>query len=166
MSLRSKSLLSNARLPSRATLAVATCLAAVSAVQPAFAGAEPWVETLVGRAITDNSVPKCEEGIVLDTIRSKFGTADAAILHRGLAIATVDRIHQAYEGQNDPSPVYRRYCEARAELNDGKHTALYYLVEQDAGFVGVTWNVEYCMIGLEPWRVHDGRCHTVRHRWW
>ncbi|MDR3375410.1 MAG: hypothetical protein P4L98_16925 [Ancalomicrobiaceae bacterium] len=160
------SLLSNARLPSRAALALATVVTVAASSTPAAAFVEPWFENLVGAAVTDTSVPKCEEGVVLDTIRSKFGTADAGVLHKGLAIGGVDKIHQAYAGQNDPSPRLRRYCEARAELNDGKHAALYYLVEQTAGFVGVTWNVEFCLIGLEPWRVHDGRCHTVRHRWW
>jgi hypothetical protein len=116
--------------------------------------------------VSDESVPACQEGAVLETIRSKFSTADDRVLKAGLGVGTIDRITQVYAGQNDPSHYARRYCEARATLNNGKATRLYYLVEQEAGFVGATWNVEFCLEGLDPWHVHDGRCHTVRHRWW
>ncbi len=138
---------------------LASALSAVPGPAAAFEG-------LLYSAVANHSVPKCEDGAVLDIIRDKFSYADQNILHRNLSIAVVDRIHQAHAGSNDPSPIFRRYCEARANLSNGKHTTLYYLLEQDAGFVGVTWNVEYCLIGLEPWRIHDGRCHTLRHRWW
>ncbi len=123
-------------------------------------------ERLIRNLIADDTVPSCTQGAVLDTIRSKFDTAAARVLHANIALGPVDRITQDYAGQNDPSPMARRYCVARATLSDGRRTTLYYLVEQDAGFVGVTWNVEYCLAGYEPWHLHDGRCHTVRHRWW
>ncbi len=123
-------------------------------------------EHLIRAIIADESVPDCAQGAVIETIRSKFDTAAARVLNANLALGPVDRIVQDYAGQNDPSPIARRYCVARATMSDGHKTTLYYLVEQEAGFVGVTWNVEFCLAGYEPWRVHDGRCHTVRHRWW
>jgi len=123
-------------------------------------------EHILRTIFADDSVPSCDQSVVIDTIRSKFETADARVLHAGLALGPVDRIVQDYVGQNDPSPILRRYCIARATLSNGNQTTLYYLLEQDAGIFGVTWNVEFCMLGYEPWHVHDGRCHTVRHRWW
>ena len=123
-------------------------------------------EALLYAAVANPSVPTCGESAVLDTIHSKLGTADAAILKQNLSIAGLDKIRETYAGSNDPSPQFRRYCEADAHLNNGKKTTLYYLVEQGAGYVGLAWNVEFCLLGLEPWRHHDGRCHTVRHRWW
>lgn len=124
------------------------------------------VEHIIRTFVADDTVPACDQSAVIETIRSKFGTADARVLHTGTALGPVDRIVQDYAGQNDPSPYARRYCVARATFSDGKQTTLYYLVEQDAGFAGVTWNVDFCLLGYDPWHVHDGRCHTVRHRWW
>ncbi len=144
-----------------AALAIAGGLFAGSAVPSAYA-----IEPILKAVITDRSVPECTSPAVLDTVRGKFAAADAGMIRAGVSIAAVDRIAQEYAGQNDPSPIARRYCVARAALSDGKITTLYYLVEQQAGFVGVTWNVDVCLLGYEPWRVHDGRCHTVRHRWW
>ncbi|MTI19048.1 hypothetical protein E1162_17535 [Rhodobacteraceae bacterium RKSG542] len=62
----------------------------------------------------------------------------------------------------NPSPVARRYCAARAILSDGSHRALYYMVVEHDGFVGVSWNVQACLDGLDKYRVYDGRCRTVR----
>lgn len=124
------------------------------------------IEPLIKAIVTDRSVPECTSASVIETVRGKFAASDANVLHMGLQLASVDRIAQAYAGQDDPSPIARRYCTARATLSNGKTTTLYYLVEQQAGFVGVTWNVDACLAGYEPWYVHDGRCHTVRHRWW
>jgi hypothetical protein len=124
------------------------------------------IEPLIKAVVTDRSVPDCTSASVIETVRGKFAASDAGVLHAGLALSSVDRIAQTYAGQDDPSPYARRYCTARATLSNGKTTTLYYLVEQQAGFVGVTWNVDACLAGYEPWNVHDGRCHTVRHRWW
>ncbi len=157
-----KSMLRGTRLMRTiAALSIATGLVAPAAMTPAQA-----IEPLMKAIITDRSVPECTSPAVLDTVRGKVAAADAAMLQAGPSLATVDRITQDYAGQNDPSPYARRYCVARAGLSDGKTTTLYYLVEEQAGFVGVTWNVDVCLLGYEPWRVHDGRCHTVRHRWW
>lgn len=144
-----------------AALSVASGLMTPHAISPAAA-----IEPVLKAVITDRSVPECTSPSVLDTVRGKFAAADAGVIHAGLALVAVDRIVQDHAGQGDPSPYARRYCEARASLSDGKTTTLYYLVEEQAGFVGVTWNVDVCLLGYEPWRNHDGRCHTVRHRWW
>jgi uncharacterized protein with PIN domain len=114
----------------------------------------------------DRSVPACTSAEVIDIIRDRFGIEDTRVLKLGLAITSVTRISQDYEGKNDPSPVFRRYCKADAHLNNGKTTTVYYLLEQSAGFAALSWNVDFCLYGLDPWRVNDGRCHAVRHRWW
>jgi hypothetical protein len=144
-----------------AALAIGCGLVAPTAIAPAYA-----IEPILKAIVTDRSVPDCTSPAVLDTVRDKIAAADAGMTHAGVLLTAVDQIAQDYVSQNDPSPYARRYCVARAGLSDGKTTTLYYLVEERAGFVGVTWNVDACLLGYEPWRVHDGRCHTVRHRWW
>lgn len=144
-----------------AATGIASSIIVPTAIAPAHA-----IEPILKAIVTDRSVPDCASSSVLDSVRGKVAAADASMLSAGVSLTSVDRIAQDYAGQDDPSPTARRYCVARAALSDGKTTTLYYLVEQQAGFVGVTWNVEACLLGYEPWRLHDGRCHTVRHRWW
>lgn len=145
------------------TAAAIAIAAATSFAAPAPAAA---FEHLIHALVADESVPACTDPSILGNIRSKVDTADAGVLKAGLSLGAIDRITQTHSGQDDPSPYARRYCEARATLSNGRQTTLYYLLEQEAGFASVTWNVEFCLLGYEPWYVHDGRCHTVRHRWW
>ena len=116
--------------------------------------------------MADRSVPECTSDTVLESIRAKALAADAAVLKRGTSLVSIERIRQTFAGPYTPSSTYRRFCEASARMSDGKKTPLYYLLEQTSGFASLSWNVEYCMLGADPWRVHDGRCHTVRYRWW
>jgi hypothetical protein len=135
----------------------------------ATAGSAPAAAGLLDALILSKPsyVPDCGDPAVIGKIQSKFLHADAHVLKRGLVMETVDHIHETYLGQhNAEGTLLRRYCKANAWINDKKRPqALFYLIEQDQGFVGVTWNVEFCVLGYEPWRVHDGNCRTVR-KWW
>ncbi|MEJ1160724.1 hypothetical protein [Prosthecomicrobium sp. N25] len=134
----------------------------LAATTPASAGILDAI--LLGQP---SDVPVCHDPAVIGEIHSKFQHADREVLKRGLVLETVDRIQETYFGQlNAPGSTLRRFCKADAHISDRRHpSALYYLIEQDYGFVGITWNVEFCVIGYEPWRVHDGNCRTVR-KWW
>lgn len=123
------------------------------------------LDFVIKRAIGPSDVPACADASVLVEIRDKFQHADANVLKRGLSIANLDKIRQTAVWIDNPSPRLRRYCQARVFLNGGKKPNVYYMIEQDSGFVGVSWNVEFCVAGYDPWRVHDGGCRTVR-KWW
>ena len=135
----------------------ALCLAA----GPALA-----IDPLIHKAIADKSVPSCADSPVIDTIQSRFSSAAPVARGTSADIASVGKVTETHAGQLGPSPTLRRYCTAEARLSDGHRTTLYYLVEQGAGYASATWNVDFCLAGFDPWRVHDGRCHSVRPRWW
>lgn len=152
-------------MPSRALPALAAACAfataALSAGAPARAGI---VDAIVMGG--PSAVPACDDPGVIETIRGKFAHADAHVLKRGVSLAAVTKVRQSYLGRIDGSPIVRRFCHAAAHVTDRhRPSTLYYLIEQDYGFVGVTWNVEFCIAGYEPWFVHDGNCRTVR-KWW
>lgn len=37
-----------------------------------------------------------------------------------------------------------------------------YVIEGGQGFAGTGYNVQFCIDGLDPWRVNDGHCRVVR----
>jgi len=45
-------------------------------------------------------------------------------------------------------------------LSRGARFALF--IEEDAGFVGLSWKVYVCIQGHDRWRVYDGRCRVAR----
>ena len=147
-----------------AALTLATLLGA-AALAPTAAEAGV-VEQAVLAIPATGALPACDDPSVLGEIRDRFAYADMNVLHRGEALGTVEKIRQTSLWTfSHGSPTVRRYCQAHALLNNGRHPQLYYLIENNYGFVGVTWNVEFCLAGREPWRQHDGGCRTVR-KWW
>ena len=108
-------------------------------------------------------IPSCDNPIVEAKIKKRFRRHTAPkVLERDLVIDAFSRIRQARYDIGNPSPLARRYCEARALFNDARSRPIYYFVEEQTGFVGIKWNVEFCVSGLDPWRVYDGRCRTAR----
>lgn len=108
-------------------------------------------------------IPACDNPRVESKIKNRFRRhTDRYVLERGLVIEEFVRIRQARYDIGNPSPLARRYCQAQALFNDDRSRRVYYFVEEQAGFVGIKWNVEFCVSGLDPWRVYDGRCRVAR----
>lgn len=118
-------------------------------------------------ALSPGEMPRCDDARVLGQVQRRFHIQATRVHHAPeLKLDGVERIRHVedvpgYKVER-PTLIQRRYCQGHARLNDGKHPQVYYLIEQRAGFVGVSWNVEFCMAGYDPWRVHDGNCRTLR----
>ncbi len=106
-------------------------------------------------------VPVCDAPSVLSAVKRTIARADHAY-RGGLRVEAMDLIAQTSFTRNRKSPIARRYCRARAYLSNGREHPLYYMIEEYAGFVGLSWNVEACLPGHDRWKVHDGYCRTVR----
>lgn len=149
----------------RRVLALALLAVSVFAAAPdrARAGLEEIpLDWLIERTAR---VPACDDPAVVADIRDRFLIQTRVVHQRLLGIVDVEEVREKRHSVNDPSPIERRWCQAHARLDDGKHPQLYYLIERRAGFVGITWNVEFCLAGYDRWHVHDGQCRAVR-VWW
>lgn len=105
----------------------------------------------------------CDTPSILSRIQSKFRT-QAREVHEnpGLAIASFDKVHEHHhKSQSEFSPVARRYCGATASMSDGQERYVWFLIEKPAGFVGFGNNVEFCVTGLDRWKVYNGRCRVL-----
>lgn len=108
------------------------------------------------------SFPECTDDKVLQRISSRFNAAEDRTWHRGLHVESISRAHWHGQSGFEESSIYRRYCHAYANLSNGVTRKVHYLIEEGQGFAGYGWNVEYCVTGLDPWKVYDGYCRTVR----
>ncbi len=109
----------------------------------------------------DPRLPVCDAPSVLSAVKRTIARADH-VYRDGLTVKAMDLIGETSFTRNRKSPVARRYCRARAYLSNGREHPIYYMIEEYAGFVGLSWNVEACLPGHDPWKVHDGHCRTVR----
>lgn len=133
--------------------------AAAASLDPADIG-EGIFKSLFHR---NGEIPNCDHPGVAAKIKKRFRRhTDKHVLERGLIIENLAHVRQARYEIGMPSPLARRYCQARALFNDNHSRRIYYFVEEQTGFVGVKWNVEFCVSGLDPWRVYDGRCRVAR----
>ncbi|MEP3048315.1 MAG: cytoplasmic protein [Roseibium sp.] len=82
----------------------------------------------------------------------------------GEKILEIEDIREVSYEKNGVSPLARRFCRGKASLSDGSYQSVHYMVEENAGFVGISWNVEACMTPLDDWRVYGAYCSTTRPR--
>ncbi|EFO31789.1 putative cytoplasmic protein [Roseibium sp. TrichSKD4] len=108
-------------------------------------------------------LPHCDASNVMSAVAGSMKRAQQAY-QNGLHIAGLSNVKQSRLDANGPSAVARRYCRARATLSDGRTRTVYYMVEQDAAFVGIRWDVESCVAAADKWRVYGNHCSTVRPR--
>lgn len=104
----------------------------------------------------------CADRWVLGEIRERFAYAERRTWHRGYVMASLENPRPSGHPYAEPGLIVRDYCMADALMTNGDIRTVYYAIEYGAGFAGVGRYVDFCVLGLDPWHVHDGACRTVR----
>ena len=114
-------------------------------------------------AFSGGYFPACDAPQVLRYIKNRFVWTDRRLLKRGLAIDSIERAHETRRRIGDySSSIPRLYCHGTAHMNDGQERAVWWLIEGGMGFVGLGDNLEFCVSGLDPLKVHGAWCRSVR----
>lgn len=104
----------------------------------------------------------CADPFVLARIKGRFAWAEKNTWHRGFDMATLAKARFSDHPFFEPGIIERKYCQAEARMtNDTTHT-VYYAIEIGQGFASIGNYVDFCVLGLDPWHVHDEACRTVR----
>jgi hypothetical protein len=104
----------------------------------------------------------CDDSGALNRIVSRFGWAERTQWHRGFEIQTIDNPRPSGHPYAEPGLVHRDYCVADTVMTNGSFYPVYYTNEHGLGFAGIGRSVDFCVLGLDPWHIHDGACRTVR----
>jgi len=104
----------------------------------------------------------CTNTGALDGIVDRFAWAERTQWHRGFVIDTISNPRPSGHPFAEPGLVERDYCMADSVMTNGNVHPVYYTIEHGLGFAGVGRYVDFCVLGLDPWHVHDGDCRTVR----
>lgn len=109
---------------------------------------------------TGKPLPACTDTKVVNAALKFANKAEP--VYRAVRVASLDRVYEQRLEVDDPSPLARRYCQARAHLENGRIAHAYFRIEEADGFVGLGWAVNVCLEPYDKWRVYDGHCRTAR----
>ena len=108
------------------------------------------------------NMPGCDNSGVLSTVSGRFGQTQQKFWNSQLAIGGFDRVREIGFRANGLAYIPRRYCIARAAMSDSKERTVIYNVVSAFGIIGMTWGVEWCVVGLDPNFAYAPACSTLR----
>jgi hypothetical protein len=115
-------------------------------------------------------LPTCDDAGVLSTITSRFAQTENEFWGGRHAIAGYDRVREIGFRADGLAYIPRRYCVARAVMDDPRlptddrrrtRTAVY-SIAANAGIIGLSWGVEWCVVGLDREHAYAPDCHILR----
>jgi hypothetical protein len=131
----------------RALLAASVLTAALSLAGPATPRDQVPAET---RDIPWKGVlPDCNDIWVLSFVSDHFADKESYYWNSSLKITQYDHIQSLGYRQWGLEYIPRRFCTAKALLSDGIWRTVNYSVREALGYIGGTWGVEFCVVGLD-----------------
>ena len=118
--------------------------------------------TLTAQAGGLESFPECGDQKVLNKIVERYNWAEKHTWQRGFELDNISRARHRQTLAGGDRQINRRYCRGHAELSNGRHPTIHYLIEQRQGFASIGWNVEFCISGHDRWMAYDGSCRVLR----
>jgi hypothetical protein len=107
-------------------------------------------------------VPLCEEHEPLRMIQRRFGTKEGKFWNSDLKIVGFERIEEVSWQPWAPGTIPRRFCRASAVISDGVRRPMYYSITEDTGMIGVSYGVEFCVVGLDREWAYQPACKMAR----
>jgi hypothetical protein len=110
------------------------------------------------------TVPSCSDPAVFERIQSRFAAREGEFWKTGLAITGFDHVREIGFRSNGLDYIPRRYCVARALMNDTKLRDVSYSIDEDLGIIGWwgSFDVEWCVSGLDRLRAFAPACKMAR----
>jgi hypothetical protein len=147
--------------PFRLMLSIAAAAVFGLAVQ-APAPAAGWLEKgiyLTGLNF-DGDLPPCEAA--LSTIASRFPTKEDRFWNSDLQILDFEKVREIAYRPWAAGTIPRRFCTATALVSNGRKHAVNYWIGEDTGMIGASWDVEWCVVGLDRNWAYNPRCKMAR----
>ena len=156
--------------------AITGWLAILGAVSLAQAASGPapitQYETPAGErwAPYSSDLPKCDDSGVISTISDRFSQTEATYWGGRNAFYSVDDMREIGFRANGLSYIPRRYCVARVAVIDPNvpppprppiHTIVYNVVAA-GGIIGMSWGVEWCVVGFDREHAYEPACGVLR----
>jgi hypothetical protein len=109
----------------------------------------------------DRVIPACDYPQALDRIIADFHTKEARFWNSALRIVGVENIRETAELAWAAQSIPRRFCSGTAVINDGTKHPINYAIAEDTGFIGASWGVNFCVVGLDRNWAYRPECRAA-----
>jgi hypothetical protein len=110
----------------------------------------------------DGVLPPCDATGPLRKITERFSEKEQRFWDSALTIVGFERIRETAFRSWAPNTIPRRFCSGIAIVSDGHKHPIHYSIGEDTGWIGITWGVEWCVVGLDRnWSYNPG-CKMAR----
>jgi len=110
----------------------------------------------------DAVVPLCEEPGALGKIQARFAEKEGRFWSSDLQIVGFEKVREIAFRPWAEGTIPRRFCTATALVSDGVKRQVNYSIGEDTGLLGVTWGVEWCVVGLDRNWAYNPACKMAR----
>ena len=110
----------------------------------------------------DGVVPPCDSDAALGKISSRFAQKEGTFWNSALTISGFEKVRETAFRPWAPNTIPRRFCSAIALVSDGHRHPIHYSIAEDTGLIGVTWGVEWCVVGLDRNWAYNPACKMAR----
>ena len=107
-------------------------------------------------------LPSCEDPGVLSRISDRFAQKESGYWNSTLEVTGYDRIREIGFRANGLDYIPRRYCVARALVNDLRERTVIYDIQEGLGMIGWGYGVEWCVVGLDRNLAYAPACSALR----
>jgi hypothetical protein len=108
----------------------------------------------------DGVLPPCEAA--LGKISARFAEKESRFWNSNLQILSFDGVRETAFRPWAENTIPRRYCSAVAEVSDGHKHRVNYWIGEDTGMIGMTWGVEWCVVGLDRNWAYNPACKMAQ----
>ena len=141
-------------------LVAAAIFAGLGAVAPAHAAS--WLEKnfWLSGPNYDGVLPPCEAA--LNKIARRFAQKEGRFWNSSLQIVGFEGVRETAFRPWANGTIPRRYCSATAYVSDGRKHRVNYWIGEDTGMIGMTWGVEWCVVGLDRNWAYNPACKMAQ----
>jgi len=109
-----------------------------------------------------SDLPLCNETGPLGHIQSHFHIKEDRFWHSDLRIVDFQNVREIALRPWAAGAIPRRFCRAEALVSDGIKRPIFYSIIEDGWFTGISYGVEWCVVGLDRNWAYNPRCKEAR----
>jgi hypothetical protein len=106
-------------------------------------------------------LPACDHPSALGHITSAFARKEGHFWNSEMRIEEFLAVRQVAIRPWAVDTIPRRFCTGQVVTSDGKKRRVNYSIIEDAGAIGATWGVEWCVVGMDRNWAYNPACRMA-----